>query len=156
MYLVAVLDWYARYVVSWALDDTRAMPFVVDAVERALTIATPQIWNSDQGSHFTRPQYTQLLEAAGVRISMDGKGRALDNVFTERFWRSLTYEEVYRYDYGSPHEARQGITRSMARYNEQRPHQSLAYLTPATVYVAAAPATAGASGGPHDLPTAGS
>lgn len=156
MYLVAVLDWYARYVVSWALDDTLEMPFVVDAVERALSIATPQIWNSDQGSHFTSPQYTQLLSAAGVRISMDGKGRALDNIFTERFWRSLKYEEVYRYDYGSPREARQGITRYMTLYNEQRPHQSLAYQTPATVYFAPVPPTAGASGGPHDLPTAGS
>ena len=156
MYLVAVLDWYARYVVSWALDDTLEMPFVVDAVERALTVATPQIWNSDQGSHFTSVQYIQRLEAAGVRISMDGKGRALDNIFTERFWRSVKYEEVYRYDYGSPREARQGITRYMTLYNGQRPHQSLAYRTPATVYFAPAPTMAGASGGPHDLPTAGS
>lgn len=156
MYLVAVLDWYARYVVSWALDDTLEMPFVVDAVERALTSATPQIWNSDQGSHFTSPHYTQRLEAAGIRISMDGKGRALDNIFTERFWRSVKYEEVYRYDYGSPREARQGITGYMTFYNEQRPHQSLAYQTPATIYFAPAPATAGASSGPHDLPTAGS
>jgi putative transposase len=80
MYLVVVLDWFARYVVSWALSDTLELAFVLEAVEAALALATPLIWNSDQGSHFTSPQYTQRLEAAGVRISMDGKGRALDNI----------------------------------------------------------------------------
>jgi len=154
MYLVAVLDWYARYVVSWVLDDTLEQPFVMEAVEAALSIATPQIWNSDQGSHFTSPQYTQRLELAGVHISMDGKGRALDNVFTERFWRSLKYEEVYLYDYASPREAREGIDRYMKLYNGQRPHQALGYQLPATVYFAPSPAVASASGGPQDLPTA--
>lgn len=139
MYLVAVLDWYARYVVSWALDETLEMPFVLEAVEQALAVATPRIWNSDQGSHFTSPQYTQRVEAAGVQLSMDGKGRALDNVFTERFWRSLKYEEVYLYDYASPREARQGVTRYMTLYNGQRPHQALDYRTPAAVYFAPAP-----------------
>lgn len=139
MYLVAVLDWYARYVVSWALDETLEMPFVLETVEAALTVATPRIWNSDQGSHFTSPQYTQRVEAAGVQISMDSKGRALDNVFTERFWRSLKYEEVYLYDYVSPREARQGITRYMTLYNGQRPHQALGNRTPAAVYFAPPP-----------------
>ena len=94
MYLVAVLDLYSRYIVSWALDDTLEMPFVLDAVKRALAQARPTLWNSDQGSHFTSPQYTQLLLDAEVTISMDGKGRALDNIFIERFWRSVKYEEV--------------------------------------------------------------
>ena len=102
MYLVAVLDWHARYVLSWQLDQTLEMPFVLRAVDEALQQATPQIWNSDQGSHFTSPQYTERLSAAGIQISMDGKGRALDNIFTERVWRSLKYEEIYLHDYASP------------------------------------------------------
>jgi putative transposase len=92
MYLVAVLDLYARYIVSWALDDTLELPFVLDAVTQALARAQPKIWNSDQGSHFTSPQYTQLLLEADVQISMDGKGRALDNIFLERLWRTVKYE----------------------------------------------------------------
>lgn len=89
LYLVAVLDWFSRYIVSWALDQTLEMAFVLEAVEEALRGARPTIWNSDQGSHFTSPQYTRRLEAAGVKISMDGKGRALDNIFTERLWRTI-------------------------------------------------------------------
>ena len=154
MYLVAVLDWYSRYVVSWARDDTRELPFVREAVDAALSIATPRIWNSDQGSHFTSPQYTQRREAAGVRISMDGKGRARDNIFTERLWRPVTYEEVYLHDDASPRDTRHGITRYLALYNGHRPHQSLAYQTPVSVYYAPPPMTSDASGGPHDLPTA--
>ncbi len=123
LYLVVILDWYARSIVRWALDDCLAMPFVLDAVDQALQTATPQMWKSDQGSHFTNPAYIQRLGAAGAQISMDGKGRALDNIFTERFWRSLTYEEVYLHDYATPREARQGIQRSMTLYNGQRPHQ---------------------------------
>lgn len=134
MYLVAVLDWYSRYVVSWALDDTMDLPFVLQAVEQALAVATPTIWNSDQGSQFTSPQYTQRLEAAGVQISMDGRGRALDNIFTERLWRSVKYEEVYRQDYGSPREARQQLTTYFRFYNQERPHQALDYQTPAALY----------------------
>jgi putative transposase len=95
MYLVAVLDWYSRYVMSWELDQTLELGFVLAVVERALAHATPAIWNSDQGSHFTSPQYLDRLHAAGVQISMDGKGRALDNIFTERLWRTVKYEEVY-------------------------------------------------------------
>jgi putative transposase len=134
MYLVAILDLYARYVVSWALDDTLEQPFVLDAVERALRQAQPQIWNSDQGSHFTSPLYIRLLSEAGVRISMDGKGRALDNVFIERLWRSVTYEDVYLHDYASPRETRLGLGQYLRHYNERRPHSALEYHTPAAVY----------------------
>jgi putative transposase len=134
MYLVAVLDWYSRYVVSWELDQTLEMPFVLSAVDRALEIAVPEIWNSDQGSHFTSPQYIERLLANGVRISMDGKGRALDNILTERLWRSVKYEEVYLHDYDSPRSARRGLSRYLTFYNQQRLHQALGYRTPAKVY----------------------
>ena len=136
MYLVAVLDWYSRYVVSWQLDQTLELGFVLVAVEQALAQATPAIWTSDQGSHFTSPQDLDLLGQEDIQISMDGKGRALDNIFTERLWRTVKYEEVYRYDYATPKEARQGLTRYLAFYNERRPHQALAYRTPAEVYLA--------------------
>ncbi len=134
LYLVAVLDWYARYVVSWQLDDTLEMPFVLAAVDQALAQATPVIWNSDQGSHFTSPQYTRRLLDAQVRISMDGRGRALDNIFTERLWRSVKYEEVYLHDYETPRQARQGLAAYLTFYNQKRLHQSLDYRTPAEVY----------------------
>jgi putative transposase len=134
MYLVAVLDWYSRYIVSWALEQTLQQGFVTTAVEEALALATPQIWNSDQGSHFTSPQYTSRLEAAGVRISMDGSGRALDNIFTERLWRTLKYEEVYLHDYQTPREARAQLARYIEFYNHERVHQALEYQTPAEVY----------------------
>lgn len=134
LYLVVVLDWYARYIISWELDQTLQQPFVTVAVQRALDTATPQIWNSDQGSHFTSPQYTALLTAAGVRISMDGRGRALDNVFTERLWRTVKYEEVYLNEYASPREARCRLSHYVSFYNHQRVHQALGYQTPAEVY----------------------
>lgn len=134
MYLVAILDWYSRYVISWELDQTLEMPFVLTAVERALAQATPQICNSDQGSHFTSPQYIERLLAKDVRISMDGKGRALDNIFTERLWRTVKYEEVYLHDYESPKAARKALTRYLTFYNQERPHQALGYKTPAEVY----------------------
>jgi putative transposase len=133
---VAVLDWFSRYVVSWQLDDTLEIDFVLLAVDRALAQATPVIWNSDQGSHFTSPQYTQRLLAAEVQISMDGKGRALDNIFTERLWRSVKYEEVYLYEYQTPKQARTGLTAYFDFYNYRRPHQALDYATPAEVYFA--------------------
>jgi putative transposase len=134
LYLVAVLDWYSRYVVAWELDQTLELSFVLRAAQRALAHASPVIWNSDQGSHFTSPQYIALLEQATVRISMDGKGRALDNIFTERLWRTVKYEEVYLHSYLSPKEARQGRTRYLDFYNHGRLHQALAYRTPAEVY----------------------
>jgi len=135
LYLVAILDWFSRYVVSWGLDATLEVPFVLDAVGQALGTATPQIWNTDQGSQFTSPQLTTRIEAAGVQISMDGKGRALDNIFTERLWRSVKYEEVYLADYGSPREARQGLARYFTFYNTERPHQALDYRRPADLYL---------------------
>lgn len=134
MYLVAVLDWYSRYIVSWELDQTLEQPFVMAAVESALSQVRPQIWNSDQGSHFTSPQYIERLKAAEVHISMDGKGRALDNIFTERLWRTIKYEEVYLHSYASPKEARQNLTRYLKFYNHERPHQALSYRTPAELY----------------------
>jgi len=134
LYLVAILDWFSRYVVSWALDDTLEVPFVLEAVGQALRTATPQIWNTDQGSQFTSPQLTSQIAAAGVQISMDGKGRALDNIFTERLWRSVKYEEVYLADYGSPREARQGLARYFTFYNTERPHQALDYRRPVDLY----------------------
>lgn len=134
MYLVAILDWFSRYVVSWALDQTLAIPFVLEAVEQALIQAKPQIFNSDQGSQFTSPQYIDRLLAAEIHISMDGRGRALDNIFTERLWRSVKYEEVYLKEYASPREARLGLTRCFNFYNHERPHQALDYQTPAQVY----------------------
>ena len=137
LYLVAVIDWFSRYVVSWELDQTLEMPFVVTAVERALAQATPLIWNSDQGSHFTSPQYTQLLLDAGVQISMDGKGRASDNIFTERLWRTVKYEEVYLQGYDNPRTARQSLAAYFDFYDRQRFHQALHYRTPAAVYFAA-------------------
>lgn len=134
MYLVAVLDWYSRYVISWELDQTLEMPFVVAAVQQALSTAVPVIWNSDQGSHFTSPQYLQLLQEAQVKISMDSKGRALDNIFTERLWRTVKYEEVYLHEYTSPKEARQQLRNYFDFYNHKRLHQALDYQTPAEVY----------------------
>ncbi len=153
LYLVAILDWFSRYVVSWELDQTLEIGFVVAAVERAhvpcralagrgavqprhtgCARATPQICNSDQGSQFTSPPYLDLLLAAHIQISMDGRGRALDNIFTERLWRSVKYEEVYLHDYAHPREARQGLTRYFDFYNHERPHQALNYRTPAQVY----------------------
>jgi putative transposase len=134
LYLVAILDWFSRYVISWELDQTLELPFVLAAVDRALAQAQPLICNSDQGSHFTSPQYLDRLRAVDVQISMDGRGRALDNIFTERLWRSVKYEEVYLNEYFNPREARQGLTRYFHFYNDERPHQALGYLTPAQVY----------------------
>jgi putative transposase len=134
LYLTAVLDWFSRYILSWALSQTLEIDFVLDAVDQALIQATPEIWNSDQGSHFTSPRYLERLQNADVKISMDGRGRARDNIFTERLWRSVKYEEVYLHDYASPKEAHQGLSRYIPFYNYQRPHQSLQYQTPAMVY----------------------
>ena len=131
---MAVLDWYSRYVVNWELDQTLHIGFVLAATWRALERARPHSRNSDQGSHFTSPQYIALLLSADVQISMDGRGRALDNIFTERLWRTVKYEEVYLHDYASPREARAGLTRYMQFYNQECLHQALSYRTPAEVY----------------------
>ena len=135
MYLVAILDWYARYIVSWELEQRLHVSFVIEAVQRAFRHATPQIFNSDQGSHFTSNSYIDLLKEHEVRISMDGKGRALDNIFTERLWRTIKYEEVYLKEYDSPRTARTELTRYLRFYNEERIHQALNYRTPAEVYL---------------------
>lgn len=134
MYLVAIIDWYSRYVVSWELDQTLEIDFVLEAVKRALSHAQPEIINSDQGSHFTSPKYTELVLDKKVQISMDGKGRALDNIITERLWRTIKYEEVYLKEYESPREARKEINNYLHFYNHERPHQSLGYKPPASVY----------------------
>ncbi|MCD4785228.1 MAG: IS3 family transposase [Candidatus Eremiobacteraeota bacterium] len=131
MYLVAVIDWYSRFIISWELDQTLEMPFVLKTVERAFSRSCPAIFNSDQGSHFTSSKYIELVKDRNVLISMDGKGRAIDNIFSERFWRSLKYEEVYLKDYSTPREARAGIRGYIVFYNNERPHQSLKYRTPA-------------------------
>jgi putative transposase len=136
LYLVAVLDWFSRYVLSWALSDSLEMPFVLHTMQHALAQAQPSICNSDQGSHFTSPQYVELVQAHGVTLSMDGKGRALDNIFTERLWRTVKYEEVYLHDYANPREARQSLGRYFPFYNHDRPHQALQYRTPAELYFA--------------------
>lgn len=136
MYLVAVLDWHSRYVVSWRLAHTLDIEFVLECIDAALAVNCPRIWNSDQGSHFTSPQYTERLLAAGVQISMDGKGRALDNILTERLWRTIKYEEVYLHEYITPRDARQGLTNYLDFYNHRRLHQSLGYRTPAELYLA--------------------
>jgi putative transposase len=134
LYLTAVLDWYSRYILSWALSQTLELNFVLTAVDNALLQAIPEIWNSDQGSHFTSPKYIQRLLAAQVQISMDGRGRARDNIFTERLWRTIKYEEVYLHEYTSPKEAYHQLANYIRFYNFERPHQALDYLTPAQIY----------------------
>jgi putative transposase len=134
LYLTAVLDWYARYILSWALSQSLELDFVLTAVDNALLQATPEIWNSDQGSHFTSPRYLERLHNANIKISMDGRGRARDNIFTERLWRTLKYEEVYLHDYASPKEAHHQLANYIHFYNFERPHQALEYLTPAQLY----------------------
>jgi putative transposase len=134
MYLVAIIDWYSRYVVSWELDDSLEVDFVLQAVERAFGQAKPKIFNSDQGSQFTSQAYIALVEGAGVGISMDGKGRAFDNIFTERLWRTVKYEDVYIKGNTTPRETRAGLGSYLAFYNDKRVHQALAYRTPAEVH----------------------
>jgi putative transposase len=135
VYLVAILDWFSRYVVSWEVSVSLEADFCVAALERGLaTGRRPEIFNSDQGGQFTSEGFTGLLEAAGVAISMDGRGRVFDNIFVERLWRTVKYEEVYLHDYQTVGEARLGLGRYFGFYNEQRPHQSLDYRAPAEVY----------------------
>jgi putative transposase len=134
LYLVAIMDWVSRYVISWELSITLEVEFCIKAAERALYIAAPKIFNSDQGSQFTSLAFIEPLEQRDIQISMDGRGRAMDNVFTERLWRSVKYEEVYLNDYATVSEAREGIGNYMDFYNQGRPHQSLNYRTPSEVY----------------------
>jgi putative transposase len=134
LYLVAVMDWYSRYVLSWRLSNTLEGRFCVEALEEALSRARPEIFNSDQGSQFTASCFTGRLEAAGVAISMDGRGRALDNVFVERLWRSVKYEEVYLKDYADGWQAENSLASYFRFYCHQRVHQSLGYRTPEDAY----------------------
>jgi putative transposase len=135
LYLVAFLDWFSRYVISWELSDNLEVDFVLYALAVALRrFGVPDIANSDQGSQFTSCKYIDMLQDKNIRISMDGRGRAMDNIFTERLWRTVKYQEVYINDYENPRQARQGLSKFLEKYNTYRPHQSLKNLTPAEVY----------------------
>jgi putative transposase len=134
IYLVAIMDWFSRYVLSWEVSNTLDETFCIEALQRALSKAKPDIFNSDQGSQFTSTAFTGILDAHGVQISMDGRGRALDNIFVERLWRSVKYEEVYLKDYRNVPEAMMHLSRYFNFYNNRRLHQSLDYKTPALVY----------------------
>lgn len=134
VYLVAILDWYSRYVISWELSNSLDVSFCLEALDWALSEAQPEIFNSDQGVQFTSHVFTGRLEAAGVRVSMDGRGRVFDNIFVERLWRTVKYEEVYLHDYDSLATARHRLGQYFQFYNHQRGHQSLSYRTPAAVY----------------------
>lgn len=134
LYIVAIIDWYSRYILDWQLSDSLEIDFVLACAKNALQIASPEISNSDQGSHFTSPKYTGLFTEANAKISMDHQGRALDNIFIERFWRTLKYEDVYIHHYETPREARQGISEFVDHYNNVRLHQALEAQTPKAVY----------------------
>jgi putative transposase len=134
LYLVAVMDWFSRHVLAWRLSNTLEGSFCVEALEEALGLATPEIFNSDQGSQFTAAAFTSRLESRGIAVSMDGRGRALDNVFVERLWRSVKYEEVYLRDYADGWEAEERLAAYFRFYSHKRIHQSLGYRTPAEVY----------------------
>lgn len=134
LYLVAVMDWYSRYVLSWRLSNTLTSSFCLDALDEALSRSKPEIFNSDQGSQFTATAFTSRLEKAGVAISMDGRGRAIDNVFIERLWRSVKYEEVYLRDYLDGWQAEGSLSAYFCFYNDERIHQGLGYRTPLEVY----------------------
>jgi len=135
MYLVAVIDWYSRYVLTWQLSNTLDGRFCLEALERALAQGQPDIFNTDQGAQFTALAFTSRLEAADIRISMDGRGRALDNVFVERLWRSVKYEHVYLHEYARVPELEKGLHEYFSFYNHERLHQSLSYQTPVEVHL---------------------
>jgi putative transposase len=137
MYLVAIMDWYSRYVVTWQLSNTLDGLFCLEALDLALKQGRPDIFNTDQGVQFTALAFTSRLEADGIRISMDGRGRALDNVFVERLWRTVKYEHVYLYEYASVPELEKGLGQYFTFYNDERLHQSLSYQTPAEVHLQA-------------------
>ena len=134
IYLVAVIDWWSRYVLSWAVSITLESSFCLEALESALRWGRPELFNTDQGAQFTSLAFTERLRQGEIQISMDGRGRALDNVFVERLWRSVKYEEVYLREYNTVQEAQQGLGRYFGFYNDERLHQALGYRTPAAVY----------------------
>jgi putative transposase len=134
IYLVAVIDWFSRYVLSWALSITLDGAFCLEALEHALRGGRPEIFNTDQGAQFTSRAFTERLSRGGIQISLDGRGRALDNVFVERLWRTVKYEEVYLREYNTVREAQQGLGRYLGFYNDARLHQAVGYRTPTAVY----------------------
>ena len=134
LYLVAIMDWHSRYVVAWRLSNTLEAVFCIDALQEALEQGQPEVFNTDQGSQFTSGEFTQVLQDHGVKISMDGKGRYTDNIFVERLWRTVKYEEVYLKAYANATEARRELGAYFRFYNDQRPHQALGYRTPAEVF----------------------
>jgi len=134
LYLTAILDWYSRYVLAWRLSNSLDSTFCVEALEEALGRGRPEMFNTDQGVQFTSREFTSRLEAAAVAISMDGRGRALDNVFVERLWRSVKYEEIYLKDYATGVDCHAGLKAYWQFYCDERPHQALAYRTPSAVY----------------------
>lgn len=133
-YLCAIMDWYSRYVMAWELSASLESDFCITALNKALKISIPEIHNSDQGSQYTSRNYTDILKNSNIKISMDSKGRYSDNIFTERLWRSVKYEEVYLKSYADIDNARQNLRNYFDLYNNRRPHQSLKYKTPAEVY----------------------
>ena len=134
LYLVAIMDWYSRYVVAWKLSNTLDADFCIQAQEEALGEGRPEVFNTDQGGQFTGEAFTGLLEQHGVKISMDGKGRYSDNIFVERLWRTVKYEEVYSEAYTDGRQAKSDLDAYFCFYNTQRPHQALGYCTPAEVF----------------------
>ena len=134
LYLVAVMGWHSRYVVSWRQSNTLEAGFCVEALSEAMDRGRPEVFNTDQGSQFTSQEFTQVLQDHGVKISMDGKGRYADNIFVERLWRTVKYEEVYLKAYGNSSEARRELEAYFRFYNDQRPHQALGYRTPAEMF----------------------
>jgi putative transposase len=134
-YLVAILDWHSRFVVGWGMSVSLDTRFCVETLDLALRESQPSIFNTDQGCQFTSAVFTGRLEEAGIRVSMDGRRRMYDNIFVERLWRSVKYEEVYLKDYETLDHAREHLGRYFAFYNEERLHQSLGYATPASVYL---------------------
>jgi putative transposase len=134
MYLAAVIDWYSRYVITWRLSNTLDGSFCLEMLDDALRAGKPEVFNTDQGVQFTAAAFTGRLESAGVAVSMDGRGRALDNAFVERLWRSVKYEDIYIQGYDTVPGLHHGLARYFAFYNDERPHQSLGYRTPAAVY----------------------
>jgi len=134
MYLAATIDWYSRYVIAWRLSNTLDGAFCLDMLEEALSRGRPEVFNTDQGVQFTASAFTSRLTKAGVAVSMDGRGRCLDNVFVERLWRSVKYEDIYLHGYEAVPPLQQGLERYFSFYNGERVHQSLEYRTPAEVY----------------------
>jgi putative transposase len=134
MYLAAVIDWFSRYVITWRLSNTLDGSFCLEMLDEALSGGRPEVFNTDQGVQFTAEAWTGRLEKAGVAVSMDGKGRCLDNVFVERLWRTVKYEDIYLWRYEAVPQLRQGLGRYFPYYNEERLHQALEYRTPASVY----------------------